>query len=65
MRQIFKFKRFSLIALLLPLFLLAEEEVVKPVEDHYLNYIFDTYPSTYYPASVHWLLARSGFGDSI
>src|SRR5690606_27685764 len=33
--------------------------------DHFFAYIFDNYPSTYYPASIHWLSAVSAFGDSI
>ena len=33
--------------------------------DHCFAYIFDSYPSSYYPASIHWLSGVAAFGDSI
>jgi hypothetical protein len=33
--------------------------------DSWLSYIFDRYPSAYYPASIHWLSAVAAFGDSV
>lgn len=33
--------------------------------DGFFAYIFDSYPTTYYPASIHWLSAVAAFGDSV
>lgn len=41
----------------------ASDGLVK--NDNFFAYIFDSYPSAYYPPSIHWLSGISAFGDSI
>lgn len=41
----------------------ASSERVK--NDGFFAYVFDSYPTSYYPASIHWLSGVAAFGDSI
>lgn len=71
---------FTLLLFAAPVFLLAAEneqvgtrppkkiaqaeETVIPQESH-CGFVFDQYPPVYFPASCHWMIAASAFGDTL
>src|SRR3989344_5919298 len=40
------------------------EETSAPQESH-CGFVFDRYPPVYFPASCHWMIAASAFGDTL